>query len=118
MKTCDNIYFVGMMGAGKTTIGRQLARRLKKRFVDCDHEIEARTGRPISIGALYATLSRLADKGLLTLRTARGEPGQRGRARRYCRLTPRGAEALRHSAVMLTKMMDGLRFAETGPRSR
>lgn len=44
MKTCDNIYFVGMMGAGKTTIGRHLARRLKKRFVDCDHEIEARTG--------------------------------------------------------------------------
>lgn len=44
MKTCDNIYCVGMMGAGKTTIGRQLARRLKKRFVDCDHEVEARTG--------------------------------------------------------------------------
>ncbi len=44
MKTCDNIYFVGMMGAGKTTIGRHLARRMKKRFVDCDHEIEARTG--------------------------------------------------------------------------
>jgi len=44
VKTCDNIYFVGMMGAGKTTIGRHLARRLKKRFVDCDHEIEARTG--------------------------------------------------------------------------
>lgn len=33
-----------MMGAGKTTIGRHLANRLKKRFVDCDHEIEARTG--------------------------------------------------------------------------
>lgn len=44
MKTCENIYFVGMMGAGKTTIGRQLARRLKKRFIDCDHEVEARTG--------------------------------------------------------------------------
>lgn len=44
MINCDNIYFVGMMGAGKTTIGRHLARRLKKRFVDCDHEIEARTG--------------------------------------------------------------------------
>ena len=81
-------------------------------------DIESRTGRPISIGALYATLSRLADKGLLTLRTSRGEPGQRGRARRYCRLTPRGAEALRHSAVMLTKMMDGLRFAETAQKSR
>ena len=38
-----------MMGAGKTTIGRHLARRLKKRFVDCDHEIEARTGVRIPV---------------------------------------------------------------------
>jgi shikimate kinase len=38
-----------MMGAGKTTIGRQLARRLKKRFVDCDHEVEARTGVRIPV---------------------------------------------------------------------
>jgi shikimate kinase len=49
VKTCENIYFVGMMGAGKTTIGRHLARRLKKRFVDCDHEIEARTGVRIPV---------------------------------------------------------------------
>lgn len=33
-----------MMGAGKTTIGRELAKRCGMRFVDCDHEIEARTG--------------------------------------------------------------------------
>jgi shikimate kinase len=39
-----NLFLVGMMGAGKTTIGRQLARRYKKRFLDSDHEIEARTG--------------------------------------------------------------------------
>lgn len=32
------------MGAGKTTVGRLLARRLHKRFIDSDHEIEARTG--------------------------------------------------------------------------
>lgn len=44
VKRCCNIYLVGMMGAGKTTVGRQLARRLKLRFVDADHEIEARTG--------------------------------------------------------------------------
>ncbi len=35
------------MGAGKTTIGRQLARRLGRRFYDSDHEIVARTGVPI-----------------------------------------------------------------------
>lgn len=73
-------------------------------------EIETRTGRPISIGALYATLARLESKGLLTLRTVHAT-GQRGRARRYCRLTPSGDQALRHSATMLGRMMDGLRFA-------
>lgn len=40
----NNIYLVGMPGAGKTTVGRQLARRLQRRFIDADHEIEARTG--------------------------------------------------------------------------
>jgi len=39
-----NLYLVGLMGAGKTTIGRALARRLAYRFIDSDHEIEARTG--------------------------------------------------------------------------
>ena len=42
--SCPLIVLVGMMGAGKTTVGRDLARRLQWRFLDCDHEIEARTG--------------------------------------------------------------------------
>jgi shikimate kinase len=44
MHSCSLIVLVGMMGAGKTTVGRELARRLQYRFLDCDHEIEARTG--------------------------------------------------------------------------
>ncbi len=44
MKQRGNLYLVGMMGAGKSTVGRLLARRLKLRFVDCDHEIERRCG--------------------------------------------------------------------------
>lgn len=47
MNNRSNIYLVGLMGAGKTTIGRQLARRLGRRFFDSDHEIVARTGVPI-----------------------------------------------------------------------
>jgi shikimate kinase len=35
------------MGAGKTTVGKMLAKRVKARFVDADHEIESRTGVPI-----------------------------------------------------------------------
>lgn len=44
-----NIYLVGLMGAGKTTVGRLLAKRLHRQFLDCDHEIEARTGVRIPV---------------------------------------------------------------------
>jgi len=37
-----------MMGAGKTTLGRQLARHLKRDFFDLDHELEARCGVPVA----------------------------------------------------------------------
>jgi shikimate kinase len=40
----DNIFLVGLMGAGKTSVGKLLARRLGKTFYDCDIEIEKTTG--------------------------------------------------------------------------
>ena len=43
-----NILLVGPMGAGKSTIGRQLAQQLNMEFVDSDHEIERRTGADIA----------------------------------------------------------------------
>jgi len=45
----DNIFLIGLMGAGKTTIGRQLARRLGKEFKDSDSEVEQRTGVGIDV---------------------------------------------------------------------
>ncbi len=77
-------------------------------------EIEARTGRPVSIGALYATLGRLETKGLVETRASDPEPGKRGRPRKYCTLTPAGEDAVRHSTQMLARMMDGLQLAEGG----
>ncbi len=44
----ENIFLVGLMGSGKTTVGRALAKRLGMRFIDSDHEIEFRTGASIS----------------------------------------------------------------------
>lgn len=43
-----NIFLVGLMGAGKTTIGRLLAKKLNLEFLDSDQEIEARTGASIA----------------------------------------------------------------------
>jgi shikimate kinase len=44
-----NVFLVGLMGAGKTTVGRMLARRLKLRFFDSDHEIERRCGVKVPV---------------------------------------------------------------------
>lgn len=43
-KISGNVFFVGLMGAGKTTIGKLLAKRQRKAFYDSDQEIEKRTG--------------------------------------------------------------------------
>lgn len=42
------IVLIGLMGAGKTTVGRRLAQRLRLPFVDADHEIESAAGMSIS----------------------------------------------------------------------
>ena len=49
MQMAGNIFFVGLMGAGKTTVGKLLAKRLGKTFYDSDHEIESRTGVNIPV---------------------------------------------------------------------
>ncbi len=49
MGKLDNIFLVGLMGAGKTTIGKALARQLDKTFCDADHALEERTGVRIPV---------------------------------------------------------------------
>jgi len=48
-KVGSNILLVGMMGAGKTTVGKSLASYLNKTFIDTDHEIQKRTGVKIPV---------------------------------------------------------------------
>ncbi len=47
-RTHRPIVLVGLMGVGKTTVGRRLAQRLRLPFVDADHEIEAAAGMTVA----------------------------------------------------------------------
>jgi PadR family transcriptional regulator PadR len=78
-------------------------------------EIEGRTGRGVSIGAVYATLGRLEDKRLLSHLISAPTPVQGGRSRKLYHLTELGQEALRQATFRLGRMMDGL-VAEGGQR--
>ncbi len=71
-------------------------------------EIEARTGRDLSIGAIYATLERLEAKGYV--RSERGEPTAKrgGRAKRLFRIEASGERALDGSQHVLRKMTAGM----------
>ena len=71
-------------------------------------EIEARTGRSISIGAVYATLERLEGKGYVT--SSLGEPTAErgGRAKRLFRMEAEGERVLRASQDAIRRMTLGL----------
>lgn len=48
-ETKSNVYLVGPMGSGKTTIGKRVAKRLGLDFFDCDNELESRTGASVNL---------------------------------------------------------------------
>lgn len=67
-------------------------------------EIEQTCGRRVSIGAVYATLARLQQKGLVSSRQGEASPERGGRAKRYFSLTVAGSEALARSREMLVSL--------------
>ena len=71
-------------------------------------EIEARGGRAVSIGAAYATLDRLVDKGYLRAREVAGGPDRGGSARRYFAITRAGISALEEVRSLQARMWDGI----------
>jgi PadR family transcriptional regulator len=72
------------------------------------HEIERRGGRSVARGAVYITLDRLAEKGLLDSKLSAGSAERKLRPRRLFRVTPSGLRALRQSMSLLTRMQRGL----------
>ena len=71
-------------------------------------EIESRTGRLLTVGALYRTLDRLEAKGYLTSWFGESTPERGGRSKRYFKVRPLGMRALRASREALAAMWEGL----------
>ncbi|TAK17931.1 MAG: PadR family transcriptional regulator [Acidobacteria bacterium] len=73
----------------------------------CD-DITARTGRDVSLGAVYKTLERLEDKGLVASRFGEPTAERGGRRKKHFKLMAAGHRALRQSVAALRNMTDGL----------
>ncbi|HEX5215306.1 MAG TPA: helix-turn-helix transcriptional regulator [Vicinamibacterales bacterium] len=80
-------------------------------------EIEARTGRPVTVGALYTALDRLERKGYVSSAMSGPTAERGGRSKRYVKIRAAGAAALRESRARLARMWDGLEDDLTRSRS-
>lgn len=78
-------------------------------------EIEARTKREVSIGAIYATLDRLEAKGYVRSRAGEPTPERGGRSKRYFRVTGQGVSAVNRTHSALRSLTEGLDLLRSHP---
>ncbi len=71
-------------------------------------ELRRRVDRSVSRGALYVTLDRLEDKGMLTSTLGEPTPRRGGRPKRFLTVTPAGLTAIRASRAAWMSLWDGL----------
>jgi shikimate kinase len=70
--TATNLYLVGFMGTGKSTVGRQVAKQMDFQFIDSDQEIERLQGKPVS--AIFAGQGEAEFRKLEREFVERGHP--------------------------------------------
>ena len=78
--------------------------------VSVRQEIDQRTGRDVSIGAIYATLDRLEAKGYVKSHLGDPTPERGGRSKRFFRVTAKGVTAVNRTHDALRSMTEGLRL--------
>lgn len=71
-------------------------------------DLADRTGRDYSVGAIYTTLQRLEDKGLVTSRASEPMPVRGGRSRRHFTLSGTGSRALRNAERHASSLWAGV----------
>ena len=95
--TFEQVVLLAVLALNENAYGRSVLREVQS----------ALNRRPVSAGAVYATLDRLETKGLLSSHLAEGGPTRGGRARRYYRLTSSGASSLTEARTTLESMWRG-----------
>jgi len=93
----EHIVLVAMLRLGQDAYGASIRR-----------EIETRTRRALTVGALYRTLDRLEAKGFVRSWFGDPTPERGGRAKRHFEVRPLGVRTLRASREALAAMWDGL----------
>jgi DNA-binding PadR family transcriptional regulator len=72
-------------------------------------EVQLRLGREVSAGAVYATLDRLEQKGLISSEVRPGDDARAGLPRRYYSIKPPGIRALNEAKTAVDRMWSGVR---------
>jgi PadR family transcriptional regulator, regulatory protein PadR len=93
----EQLLLLAVLRLDQTAYGTEIAR-----------ELETRAGRTVSRGALYTSLDRLEDKGLVRWRAVAGGPERGGLPRRLYSVTPAGVASLRAARDTLRRMWRGL----------
>ena len=96
--TFEQVVLLAVLGLNDGAYGRAVLREV---------ETALARERSVTAGAIYTTLDRLEEKGLLASRLEDGTPERGGRARRFYRLTATGASALNHARATLDRLWQG-----------
>src|SRR5438132_2307075 len=95
--TFDLIVLLALIRLGDEAYGVSAAR-----------EIEETSGRSVALATLYATLTRLEKKGLVSARLGEPTAERGGRAKRYFRVTARGLRQVREAQRLLSSLWNGI----------
>jgi len=99
----------GLLGAFEEQVLLAVARGGSESYgMTVRRDIEERTARSVSIGAVYATMDRLETKGLIATRVAEPAIARKGRARKFFRLEEAGARALLRARELHASMWEGV----------
>ena len=102
----EQLLLLTVLRLGSDAFGTEIAR-----------ELDQRAGRSVSRGALYTSLDRLEDKGLVRWKAGTGTPVRNGLPRRMYAVTPAGLASLRESRNTLQRMWRGLEHLLKDPTS-